>query len=60
MQLVDAQSEANPLWIRTPKTGTLINSEDAVEMPHNVAFHQNLHCLPRQNRPREKDENYSL
>ena len=26
---------------------TLANSEDPDEMPHNVAFHQGLHCLQR-------------
>ena len=26
-------------------TGTLANSEDPDEMPHNAAFHQSLHCL---------------
>ena len=25
--------------------GTLTNSEDPDEMPHDVAFHQGLHCL---------------
>ena len=25
--------------------GTLTNSEEPGEMPHNAAFHQNLHCL---------------
>ena len=28
-------------------TGTLANSEDPDEMPHNVAFHQGLHCMLR-------------
>ena len=28
-----------------PLTGTLANSEDPDEMPHNAAFHQGLHCL---------------
>ena len=27
--------------------GTFTNSEDPDEMPHNVAFHQGLHCLLR-------------
>ena len=31
------------LKTRTPYT--LANSEDADERPHNVAFHQGLHCL---------------
>ena len=25
----------------------LANSEDPDEMPHNVAFHLGLHCLPK-------------
>ena len=25
--------------------GTLTDSEDTDEMPHNAAFHQGLHCL---------------
>ena len=29
--------------------GTLANSEDPDEMPHKVAFHQDLHCLLIQN-----------
>ena len=29
--------------------GTLANSDDPYEMPHNVAFHQCLHCLLEQN-----------
>ena len=29
--------------------GTLANSEDPDEMPHDAAFHQDLHCLRRQN-----------
>ena len=33
----------------------LTNSEEADEMPHNVAFHQGLHCLPRQNQSSEKE-----
>ena len=27
------------------QTGTLVNSEDSDEMPHNAAFHQGLNCL---------------
>ena len=38
--------------------GTLANSEDPDEMPHNVAFHQDLHCLLRQNRSSEKEMQY--
>ena len=30
--------------------GTLANSEDLDEMPPNVAFHQGVHYLRRQNR----------
>ena len=29
--------------------GTFASSEDPDEMPKNLAFHQGLHCLPRQN-----------
>ena len=32
-----------------PQNG-YFDSEDPDEMPHNVAFHQGLHCLLRQNR----------
>ena len=28
---------------------TLANSEDPDEMPHHAAFHQGMHCFPRQN-----------
>ena len=34
--------------------GTLAKSEDPDEMPLNVAFHQGLHCLLRQNQSSEK------
>ena len=40
--------------------GTLANSEDPDEMPHNVAFHQGLHCLLRQNQSSEKEMQYFL
>ena len=33
--------------------GTLANSVDPDEMPHNAAFHQGLDCLLRQNRSSE-------
>ena len=33
--------------------GILTNSENPNEMLHNVAFHQGLHCLLRQNRSSE-------
>ena len=29
--------------------GTLANSEDPDEIPHNAAFHQGFHCLLRHN-----------
>ena len=32
--------------------GTFAKIEDRDEMPHNVAFHQGLCCLPRQKRER--------
>ena len=38
--------------------GTLTNSLDPDEMPHNAAFHQGLHCLLRQNRSSEKEIQY--
>ena len=52
----------------TSYTGTLANSVDPDEMPHNVAFHQGLHCLLRQSPSSEKEnlrktlffENYNL
>ena len=37
-----------------PQSWYLANSEDQDKMP-NAAFHQDLHCLPRQNQPSEKD-----
>ena len=39
---------------------TSVNSEDPEEMPHNVAFHQGLHCLPRQHQSSEKKYNMFL
>ena len=45
----------NLFWIRNPITGTLTNSEDPDEMPHNAAFHQDPHCLLRHNRSSEKE-----
>ena len=38
--------------------GTLANSEDPDEMLHNVAFHQGLHLLLRQDRSLEKEIQY--
>ena len=40
--------------------GTLANSEDPDEMPHNVAFHQGLHCLLRQNLSSVQEIQYSF
>ena len=40
--------------------GILANSVDPDEMPQNVAFHQGLHCLLRQNLSSEKEVQYSL
>ena len=34
--------------------GNLANSEDEDEMPHDVAFHQGMHCLLRQKINRER------
>ena len=36
--------------------GTLTNSEDPDEMPHDAAFHQGLHCLLSQNQSSEKEK----
>ena len=44
--------------MKTPKMGTLENSEDPDEMPHYAAFLQGLHCLLRQNRSSEKKLQY--
>ena len=35
--------------------GTLANSEDPDEMPHNTAFHRALHCLIKLKRYSEKE-----
>ena len=35
----------NPLYMGNPYTSTFKNSEDPDEMPHNVTFHQGLHCI---------------
>ena len=44
------------LWrLETPKIGTLANSEDPDEMPHDIAFHQGLHCLQRQEQSSKKE-----
>ena len=33
----------------------MANSEYQDEMPHNAAFHQGLHCLPKQKQSLEKE-----
>ena len=35
--------------------GTLANSEDPDERPHNMTFHKGLHCLLSFKRPSEKE-----
>ena len=40
--------------------GTLANSEDQDEMPHNVAFHKGLHCLLRFKRTSVKETQFDL
>ena len=37
---------------------TYANSEVPDEMPHDVAFHQGLHCLLRQNQSSEKETHF--
>ena len=39
--------------------GTIANSEDPDEMPHNAAFHQGLHCLQRQNQSSDEKIHFS-
>ena len=36
----------------------MANSGDPDEMPHNAAFHQDVHYLQRQNRTSEKQIQY--
>ena len=38
-----------------PLKGTLANSEDSDEMPHDAAFHQGRHCLLRLTHSSEKE-----
>ena len=40
--------------------GTLANSEDPDEMPHNAAFHQGLHCLLTQNQSSVSEKKYNI
>ena len=40
--------------------GTLENSEDSHEMPHNTQFHQGLHCLLRLKQPTETEVHHNL
>ena len=44
-----ARRHFNPLRTGNHQMGTMANSEDPDEMPHNAAFHQGLHCLLKQN-----------
>ena len=39
---------------------TLANSEDPDEMPHNVTFHQGVHCLLRHTQSSKKEIQYYL
>ena len=41
------QSSLTLFILDTGKQGNLANSEQPGEMPHNAAFHQSLHCLPK-------------
>ena len=43
------------LKTRNPIIGTFAKSEDPDEMLHNAAFHQDLHCLQRQNLSSENE-----
>ena len=58
------QESLNHLKTRNPRPGILTNSEDPDKMPYNAAFHQDLHCLLRQNPFSEKgiyfSGNYNL
>ena len=45
----------NFVYTGNPKTGTLANSEDLFETPHDAVFHQGLHFLIRQKRSLEKE-----
>ena len=49
-----------PLYTGDSEMCTLTNGEDPDEMPHDVAFHQGLHCLHRQRRSSEKKYNFYL
>ena len=39
-------SQKNIVFISLKIDFVIANSEEADEMPHNVAFHQGLHCFP--------------
>ena len=45
----DHNSTSKFIWV------LFANSEDSDEMLHNMAFHQGLHCLPRQNSSTQKE-----
>ena len=40
--------------------GTLASNEDPDKMQHDAAFHQDLHCLLRLNRPSRTDTHHNL
>ena len=52
----------NPKPVRTgnPSRDTMANCEDPDEMKHNTAFHQDLHCLLRQNLSSEKETQFEI
>ena len=45
----------DPLYNSDSYMNTLANSKDPDEMLHNAAFHQDLHCLLRQNQSTEEE-----
>ena len=47
--LLVSESQRCSLETGNPKMGTLANSENPDEMPHNAAFYQGLHCFLRKN-----------
>ena len=51
----------NPLRTGNPSIGTLANSEDSDEMPHNTAFHQGQSALfAKTKQSSEKEIQYIL
>ena len=47
------KNSSSTLCMLVTSISTLANSDNPDEMPQNVAFHQGLHCLLRQNRSLE-------